>query len=69
MKKHIIIVDDEWFLTNLKVFSNTEHCRVSRTIIEDDSFKDDEVWKGLLKNKQKADKEFRDYEFNKRHNQ
>jgi hypothetical protein len=67
MKKHIVIVTDEWFINNLKVFSHPEHCKVTRTVIEDDTFKDDPTWKDLLKAKQKADKEFRDYEFDKRH--
>lgn len=63
MQKHIIIVDDEWFLKNLKIFTNTDHCKVSRSFIEDDLFKDDSIHKELMSKKKKASDAFYNYEF------
>lgn len=68
MKKHIIIVEDSHFIANLKVFSDPLHCKISKTIIEDDMFKNDPIWLDLVSKKKKAEKALRDYEFNKRHN-
>jgi len=58
MQKHIIIVDDEWFLKNLSIFTNPEHCKVTRSFIKDDYFKDDEEHKRLMKDKKKASEAF-----------
>ena len=68
MKKHIILVSDEYFIANLSTFTDLEHCKVTKTIIEDDMFKDDAVWLNLMKDKKKAEKALRDYEFDKRTN-
>lgn len=68
MKKHLIIVEDSHFMANLKVFSDPIYCKVSKTIIEDDMFKDDPVWMDLVSKKKKAEKALRDYEFNIRTN-
>lgn len=68
MIKHIVLVEDTHFKANLSVFTNLEHCKVTKTIIEDDMFKEDAVWLDLMKDKKKAEKALRDYEFDKRHN-
>jgi len=68
MKKHIIIVNDEWFLKHLSIFTNTDHCKVSRSFVKDDKFKDDELHKKLMKAKKKASDEFYNYEFDIRNN-
>lgn len=68
MKKHIITVSDEWFLENLTIFSDTKHCRVNKTVLEDDLFKDDATHINLIKKYKKASKELRDYEYNIRNN-
>lgn len=67
MEKFIVIVNDEFFKNHLDIFHNTE-CKVVRTVIQDDLFKDDETHMKLVKIKQKAEKELRNYEYNKRFN-
>jgi len=66
--KHIVVVQDYWFRKHLDIFSNTEYCKVSKTVIEDDLFNDDAIYKQLLSKKKEAEKELRDYEYNKRFN-
>jgi hypothetical protein len=66
-EKHIIIVDDDYLKEHLDIFSHAK-CKVTKTVVQDDMFKDDQVYKDLLKVKQKAEKNLRDYEFNIRHN-
>ena len=67
MKKHIVIVKDDFFKQHLDIFHNSE-CVVLKTIIEDDLFKDDPIYDKLRKARKKADKELIDYEYNKRFN-
>ncbi len=67
MEKHIAIIEDSFLKENIKLFSD-ERCRITKTIIDDDLFKDDDFRNKLVKAKQKAEKELRDYEFNIRHN-
>jgi hypothetical protein len=66
MKKHIVIVKDEFFNKHLDIFQNSE-CKVAKTVIEDDLFKDDPIYEKLLKAKKKAEKELRDYEYDQRY--
>ncbi len=66
MKKHIVIVDEDYFNKHLSIFMNKEHCKWTKVIIVDDMFDNDETYKKLVKTKQKAEKELRDYEYNKR---
>ena len=68
MIKHIVLVSDTHLKANLSVFNDVEHCKITKTIVEDDLFKDDALWLDLVSKKKKAEKELRDYEFNKRHN-
>lgn len=65
--KHIVIVKDEFFNKHLDIFHNSG-CKVAKTVIEDEFFKDDPIYEKLLKIKKKAEKELRDYEYNKRYN-
>lgn len=67
MIKHIVIVEDSHFKAHLSVFSDINYCKISKTIVEDDMFENDSVWFDLVSKKKKAEKELRDYEFNKRH--
>ena len=66
--KHIILVQDEYFRKHLDIFSNVDFCKVTKTVIDDDMFKDDAIYSELLRSKKKAEKELRDYEFNIRNN-
>ena len=66
--KHLILVEDAFFIENITVFSNPDFCKVTKTIVEDDLFKDDKVWMSLISDKKKAEKKLRDYEYNVRHN-
>lgn len=43
MKSHIVVVKDSFFIEHIDIFQNKDYCKVSRTIIEDDTFKDDEI--------------------------
>lgn len=66
MKKHIIIVEDEYYIEHMKIFHSPQ-CRITKTIIDDDLFKDDLEHARLVKARRKADKELIDYEYNKRY--
>ena len=68
MIKHIIIVEDSYFKANLKLFTDPKSCKVSKTVVEDDMFANDAVWLDLVTKKKKAEKDLRDYEFDKRTN-
>ncbi|MCP4336398.1 MAG: hypothetical protein GY679_00940 [Mycoplasma sp.] len=64
-KKHIVIVEDEYYIKNMKLFHNPQ-CKITKTIIDDDLFKGDSEHARLVKNRRKADKELLDFEYNKR---
>jgi len=68
VKKEVVIISHEFFKKHFKLFTDKEHCVWTKTIVEDDLFKDDEYHAKLIKAKRKAEKELRDYEYNKRHN-
>lgn len=63
MQRHIVIIDDEWFLKNLPIFTNIDHCKVIRSFVEDELFKDDLLHKKLMQAKKKASDAFYNYEF------
>jgi len=67
MQKHVVIIEDEYFKANYSIFKNPS-CVWTKTIVEDELFKDDELHAKLLKAKKKAEKELRDYEYNIRNN-
>ncbi len=67
MEKHIAIIEDSFLKENIKLFSD-ERCRITRTFVSDDIFKDDPVHKKLMKDKKKASDAFYNYEFNIRNN-
>lgn len=66
MKHCIVIVDEDYIAENLDVFSS-DKCRITRTFVQDDFFKDDPVHKDLMKAKKKASDKFYNYEFDVRH--
>ena len=62
-----ISVDKEYYFNNYDTFKppNTE---IKRTIVVGETHENDETHRILLKTYLKAQKDLRDYEFNKRHN-
>ena len=45
-----------------------KHCNVKRVYVKNDNFKDDQMYKNLLRTYMKASKELRDYEYEQLHN-
>jgi len=64
----IISVSKDYYTENIKVFSNPS-VKIKSVYVEGENHEGDETHKALLKKYMKAQKELRNWEFNKRHNQ
>jgi hypothetical protein len=68
-ERHLIEVPDSYYKEHFEFFKypKTKHIRTIVTA-DEDMFKDDERHNVLLKQYMKANKDLRDYKFDKRHN-
>lgn len=64
----VLTVDKEYYEKHLDIFKYP-NTNVKSVFVEGENHDGDEMHKKLLKNYLKAQKELRDWEFNKRHNQ
>lgn len=62
----VLTVNKKYYEENIDIFKS-DNVSVKSVFVEGEDQKDDMIHKALLKNYLKAQKELRDYEFNKRH--
>jgi len=63
----VLTVNKEYYTKHIDVFKEP-NTRIKSIFVEGEIHEKDETHKSLLKKYMKAQKELRDYEFNKRHN-
>jgi len=64
----VLTVDKTYYEKHLNVFK-APNTNIKSVFVEGENHAEDEMHKKLLKNYLKAQKELRDWEYNKRHNQ
>jgi hypothetical protein len=65
---YVLTVDKEYYAKHIEIFK-APNTTVKSVFVEGENHEGDEMHKRLLKNYLKAQKELRDWEFNKRHKQ